>query len=70
MPDSSIVTIVVVLTPSLYFAARLFLAQNDLRGMIPAAIGALTNLVQLNLEQQKLFGTIPTELSLLTNLGE
>lgn len=49
---------------------RLVLSHNSLKGMIPKEIGALTNLVQLNIGEQKLFGTIPSELFLLTALGK
>ena len=46
----------------------LILANNRLKGGIPATMGNLTNLEILSLDDNQLSGTIPTELGNLTNL--
>ena len=49
----------------------LVLSFNELSGTIPAAVGGLTNLEQLDLSfNKKLSGPIPTELGNLTNLEQ
>ncbi len=49
---------------------ELALAENILRGSIPAALGNLTNLQILRLTQNDLSGEIPADLGDLTNLDE
>ena len=47
---------------------RLELDDNGLRGMLPAALGDLSELKRLNLEDNALRGSLPSELASLTNL--
>ena len=47
---------------------RLYLYNNALSGPIPAQIGNLTNLTNLNLVSNSLTGEIPTQIGNLTNL--
>ena len=49
---------------------RLVLNNRDLSGSIPAALGQLTKLEQLNLYENELSGSIPAALGQLTNLTE
>ena len=47
---------------------RLELDDNGLRGMLPSALGDLSELKRLNLEDNPLRGSLPSELASLTNL--
>lgn len=49
---------------------RIRLEQNQLNGTIPAELGDLTNLIQLDLFQNQLTGTIPPALGNLPNLTQ
>ncbi len=49
---------------------RLALSENDLTGPIPAEIGSLTHLRELDLSANELTGPIPAELGALANLEE
>ncbi len=49
---------------------RLNLSENWLRGVLPPALGDLTNLTELKLWGNQLSGTIPSELGKLTNLTQ
>jgi hypothetical protein len=50
------------------FVSRILLPYNSLSGSIPAELGNLTNLINLNLSNNSLTGGIPAELGNLTNL--
>ena len=47
---------------------KLILRQNNLEGAIPAEIGDLVYLLQLNLSENQIAGLIPPEIGILTNL--
>ncbi|WP_419859624.1 Calx-beta domain-containing protein [Candidatus Palauibacter sp.] len=49
---------------------RLSLADNNLRGNLPAELGDLTNLTELRLNRNKLSGGVPAELGGLSGLTE
>ena len=51
-------------------ATVLSVANNDLFGPIPSALGSLSKLVRLEIGNNRLSGEIPPELGRLTNLGE
>ena len=57
-----------VITNSDGRVAELWLWGNNLRGPIPAELGALTKLQALDLRSNRLTGLIPVELGALTNL--
>ena len=50
------------------FVSRILLPYNSLSGSIPAELGNITNLINLNLSNNSLTGGIPAELGNLTNL--
>ena len=50
--------------------SNLYLLENNLSGVIPASIGALTNLITLNLSNNQLSGNIPIELGNLIKLSD
>ena len=49
---------------------KLMLASNQLSGSLPAELGGLIYLQELNLSFNQLSGSVPAELNLLTNLKE
>ena len=51
-------------------ATALSVANNELVGPIPSALGSLSKMVNLYLRNNKLSGEIPSELGRLTNLSE
>jgi Leucine-rich repeat (LRR) protein len=50
------------------FNTRLNVYGNSLTGPLPTELGALTDLVTLDLSENKFTGTLPSEIGLLTSL--